>query len=123
MRLFSSIIRVALTVAFINATARVGLAYWGYYQLRDGAEQVAIFGSQEPTWALHARVLDKADELFLPVAEDEVVVRRDGRKTLIEATYVQPIEYFPNQTYPMRFSFSVQGFVVQDGRVETLKVR
>jgi hypothetical protein len=118
MRLVSSLLRVALAVAFLNASARVGFAYWAFYELRDNAEQTAIFGAKEPTWALHAAVMDKADQLLLPVADDEVLVTRDGFKTTIEASYVQPIEYFPNQTYPMQFSFSVQGVRVNDGRVD-----
>jgi hypothetical protein len=112
MRLVNSLVRVAIAVAFLNASARVGFAYWAFYQLRDDAEQTAIFGAKEPTWALQAAVLDKADELFLPVAEDQVSVTRNGMKTVIEAKYVQPIEYFPNQMYPLEFSFAVEGFSV-----------
>jgi hypothetical protein len=121
MRLVSSFIRVAIAVALVNACARVGFAYWAFYQLRDDAEQAAIFGAKEPEWALQTAVLDKADELFLPVAPDQVVVTRSGFKTIIEASYVQPIEFFPNQTYPMEFSFSVEGFRVNDGRVQTAR--
>ena len=113
MRLLNAVIRVAIAVAVINAAARVGFAYWAFYQLRDNAERTAIFGAKEPTWALHAAVLDKANELFLPVEEDQVTVTRAGHKTIIEASYEQPIEYFPNQTYPMKFSFSVEGFRVE----------
>jgi hypothetical protein len=116
MRFVNSIIRVAVAVAIINAAARVGFAYWAFYQLRDDAEQAAVFGAKEPTWALQAAVLDKASELFLPLEEDQVVVSRNGFKTTIEASYVQPIEYFPNQSYPMTFSFSVEGFSVAGSR-------
>jgi hypothetical protein len=112
MRFVNSVIRVAVAVAILNASARVGFAYWAFYQLRDDAEQTAVFGSKEPTWALQAAVLDKANELFLPVEPEQVTVTRNGFKTVIEANYVQPIEYFPNQVYPMEFSFSVEGFSV-----------
>jgi hypothetical protein len=118
MRYVGSLVRIALTVAVINAVARVGFAYWAFYQFRDKAEQTAIFGAQEPTWALHAAVMSKADELFLPVEDDQVTVERDGFRTIIEADYTQPIELFPNQTYPMKFSFSVEGFRVNDGRLQ-----
>jgi hypothetical protein len=117
MAFVTSILRIALTVAFLNATARVALAYWAFYQLRDTAEQTAIFGADEPTWALETAVLDKADELFLPVDNEHVTVTRDGFRTIIEASYSQPIELIPSQTYPMTFSFSVEGFRVHDGRV------
>jgi hypothetical protein len=112
MRLVNSILRIGLAVAFLNASARVGFAYWAFYQLRDDAEQAAIFGAREPTWALEDAVLAKAGELFLPVQDDQVTVTRNGMKTVIQARYVQPIEYFPNQMYPMEFSFSVEGFSV-----------
>jgi hypothetical protein len=112
MRVVNSVFRVAVAVAVINASARVCFAYWAFYQLRDDAEQTAVFGAQEPTWALQAAVLDKASELLLPLEPDQVSVTRNGPKTIIEADYVQPIEYFPNQSYPMKFSFSVEGFSV-----------
>ena len=115
MRLVNSIIRVAVAVAIVNASARVGFAYWAFYQLRDNAEQTAVFGAKEPTWALQAAVLDKASELFLPVEPEQVTVTRNGFKTIIEANYVQPIEYFPTKVYPMEFSFSVEGFSVAGG--------
>ena len=110
MRFATSMIRVALAVAALNAITRVGLAYWAFYQFRDNAEQTAVFGARQPTWALEWAVLDKANELFLPVDEGQVSVTRNGVKTIIEAHYVQPIEYFPKRTYPMEFSFSVEGF-------------
>ena len=121
MNHIGSLIRIAVAVAVLNAAARVGFAYWAFYQLRDGAEQTAIFGADQPTWALQRLVLEKADELFLPVADDGVVVTRDGFKTIIAASYVQPIEYFPHQSYPMKFSFEVEGFRVNDSRVQTVR--
>jgi hypothetical protein len=112
MRVVNSVIRVAVAVAILNASARVGFAYWAFYQLRDDAEQAAVFGALQPTSALQAAVLDKANELLLPIEPDQVSVTRNGPKTIIEANYVQPIEYFPNQSYPMKFSFAVEGFSV-----------
>jgi len=116
MKALGSLIRVAVAVAVLNAAARAGFAYWAFYQLRDDAEQTAVFGAREPTWALQQAVLDKANQLLLPVGEDQVVVTRTGPKTTIEARYVQAIEYFPRRSYPMTFSFTVEGFTVGDAR-------
>jgi hypothetical protein len=107
-----SIIKIAVTVAIINAAARVGLAYWQFYQFKDNAQQAALFGGQTATEVLQQGVLNKANELFLPVTSEQVRVTRMGPRTLIEANYVQPIEYFPNQQYTMKFSFSVEGFTL-----------
>jgi hypothetical protein len=116
MKAVGSLIRVAVAVAILNAAVRVGFAYWAFYQLRDDAEQTALFGARQPTWALQQAVLEKANQLLLPVGEEQVIVTRNGPKTTIEASYVQPIEYFPRRSYPMTFSFAVEGFTVGDAR-------
>lgn len=112
MRFWGTLIRIALTVAIINAMARVGFAYWSFYQLKDHAQQTALFGGEKPTDVLQAGVLDKANQLLLPVSTDQVVVTRNGPRTAIAANYVQPVEYFPHRLYPMKFSFEVEGFTL-----------
>lgn len=112
MRSITAVFKIALTVAIINAAARVGLAYWGFYQFKDNAQQAALFGGQTPTEVLQEGVFNKAVELALPITAEQVHVTRTGPRTQIEASYVQPVEYFPNQQYPMKFSFSVEGFTL-----------
>jgi len=90
----------------------VGFAYWAFYQFKDHAQQAALFGGQTSTDILQHGVLDKANELFLPVTPDDVIVTRTGPRTLIEAHYVQAVEYFPNRQYPLKFAFSVEGFTL-----------
>jgi hypothetical protein len=51
-----------------------------------------------------------AAELDLPVAPENIVVERAGGRTRAEARYVQPVEFFPSYTYPVSFSFRVEGF-------------
>jgi hypothetical protein len=108
----SAFLRIALTVAVLNGVARVGLAYWSFYLFKDHAQQTAIFGGQTPPDVLQYAVLEKAHELLLPVKAEQVVITRSGPRTLIQADYVQPVEYFPSRTYPMKFSFSVEGFTM-----------
>ena len=108
MKLVNSIIRIAIAVAILNAAARVGFAYWAFYQWKDFTQQTAVIGYQLSPAELEAAVLDKAAELLIPVRHDSVEVTRKGSRTTIEGKYVQPLEYFPNQMYPMKFSFSVE---------------
>jgi hypothetical protein len=46
---------------------------------------------------------------MIPIVEEQIVVTRDGSKTLIEAKYEHPVEYFPRQKYPLKLSFTVEG--------------
>lgn len=117
MRVVFSAIKVLLAVAVLNGAARVGLVYWNFYQFKDQAQQAALFGSQTPTDVLHNTVIAEAGRLLIPIADDEITVTREGSRTLIQATYVQPVEYFPNRNYPLKLSFSVEGFnVMSTGR-------
>lgn len=110
MAVISSIVRIGLAVAIINAAARTGFAYWSFYQFKDAAQQTVVFGGQAPTNVLLNTIMERANELFIPLTPDQVHIQRSGPRTVVEASYVQPIEFFPNQMYPMKFSFAVEGF-------------
>jgi hypothetical protein len=110
-----ALLRIALIVAILNGVARVGIAYWSFYLFKDHAQQTAIFGGQTPPDVLQYAVLEKAHELFLPVTANQITITRSGPRTLIQADYVQTVEYFPSQTYPMKFSFAVEGFFMASG--------
>ena len=111
MHVIKSVVRIGIAVAMINAVARVGGAYWSFYQLQDAAQQAAIHGYQTDPELLRSNVYARAAELLIPVAEDQIQVSREGPLTLIEAAYQHPIEYFPHRTYPLKLGFKVEGRV------------
>ena len=109
MRFMFSVLRIAIAVAIVNAAVRTGSVYWNYYQFEDQAQQLALFGWKTPPDVLRSTALASANQLQIPITEDQINVTRDGPVTTIEASYEQPVEYFPNQQYPLKFSFSVEG--------------
>lgn len=109
MRFFLAAVRIGIAVAVINAAFRTAVVYWSHYQFKDEAQQLALFGWQTSPDVLHHIAVAKAAELQIPVAEDQVVVTRDGAVTVIQASYQHPLEYFPNHKYPLKLSFSVEG--------------
>jgi hypothetical protein len=108
MRFFMSALRIGIAVAIVNGAVRAGAVYWSFYQLEDAAQQLALFGWQTSPEVLQNATLARAGELQIPITEDQIKVTRDDSKTLIAASYVHPFEYFPNQTYPLKLSFSVE---------------
>jgi len=110
MRTIFMLLKVALALAILNATVRVGLATWRNQELKEAAQRSVLFGRERPASELLAGVVAKAAELQLPVAPEHVSVQQQDARTIIHVTYVNPIEVFPNQIYPMQFSFSVEGF-------------
>jgi hypothetical protein len=105
-----TIIKLLITLAILNAAARGAMAAWTYYQFKDQAEQLVIFGARSSTTELHNQIVATAAELDVPLAPENVTVEREGARTRAQAAYVQPVEFFPSYTYPLNFSFSVEGF-------------
>ena len=113
-----TIIKIAISLAIINAAFHAGEAAWRYYQLKDATQQLIIFGSQEHTTELQHRILEKAAELRVPLLPENLTIHRQGTRTYVDAAYTQPVEYFPNQIYPVDLKFSVEAFAANIARPE-----
>ena len=116
--MIKTIIKISIALAVINAAFHAGQAAWTYYQLKDATEQLLVFGSQEHTNDLHNRILAKAIELDVPLLPENIAVHRTGTRTTVEASYTQPVEYFPKQVYPVELKFTVQATSLNVGRPE-----
>jgi len=115
-----TILKLAVALALINAAFHGGEAAWRYYQLKDATEQLIIFGSQEHTNELHNRIVQKAMELDVPLLPENITVHRQGYRTIVDASYTQPVEYFPNQIYPVNLKFSIEATAANMARPEDL---
>jgi hypothetical protein len=107
-----TIIKLLITIALLNAVARAGLAAARYYEFKDEAQELVTFGGDATTNEIQNHIMEKAEELALPVNYDDVNVTRDGFRTTATASYTQPIEVFPSYQYPYTFSFSVEGLAL-----------
>ena len=80
---------------------------WQYYQFKDAAQQVVLFGQQSEPEEIQANILAKATELNVPVSADDIKISRNGSRTIAEGSYVQAVPFFPNYPYPVKFTFLV----------------
>jgi hypothetical protein len=110
--LIKTVITVLITLAILNAAVRMGGAAVSYYQLKDEAQQLIVFGARSTTQDLHQRILLHAEELGIPLAAEDLYVSRDGNRTYVDAYYTQPVEILPNMSVPVQLSFSVDSFAV-----------
>ena len=110
-----TIIKLLIVIAIINAAARVGLAAAKYYQLKDQSQQLVMFGGNTSPGELQNHILETATALQVPLVFDDIKVTRDGLKTTAQAACTQPVEVFPNYTYPVRFQFTVEGLNLGQG--------
>src|SRR4030095_10326943 len=110
-----TVIKLIIAAALINALARGAMAQWNYYQLKDAAQQLLTFDVDASPDRLESRILDKANELDIPLDADDVNVKRDGLRSSATVLYTQPIEFFPRYVYPMKYSFAVDTLAIRAG--------
>ena len=107
-----TVISVLITLAILNAAARMGQAAFSYFQLKDETRQMITFGARSTTDQLHNRIVEYAEELEIPLEGSDLYVSRDAERTYVDAYYTQPVEIFPNVVVPVQLSFSVDAFAV-----------
>lgn len=107
-----TIFTLAIVVIILNAVGHAGMAAWRHFQVRDQAQQLILFGSAVPTTDLELQIAEIAEEFDVPLAPEDIVVTRQGARTIAEAYYTMPVELFPRFFYPVDLSFMVESFAL-----------
>lgn len=107
------VVKLLIALALVNAAARAGATAWSYYQLKDEASRLILFGAHVPTAELSSQILDKAVELGLPLEPRNIAIVREGDRTSVDASYTQPVEFLQTFIYPLDLSFSVEAFAMR----------
>jgi hypothetical protein len=75
-------------------------------QLEDFMVELAKFSTREPDEKLQKRILEKAEELQLPLVKKDVTVKKGNGRVRMRAQYTIPLE-FPFYTYVWHFDHNV----------------
>ena len=102
-----TLFQLVIAILLLNAAIRGGLATWQYYQFKDAAQQVVLFGQRADPEDIQANIVARASALDVPVRLDDIKVSRDATRTVAEGYYIQPVQFFPNYPYPVKFTFLV----------------
>jgi hypothetical protein len=102
--------KLLVVVIILNAAVHGGLAAKRYFQLKQAAQEAVLFGAETPVADIHQIIVERAQALNLPVVSDDIKVDRAGGRTWADASYREAIEVFPNQSYAVNWSFSVEGY-------------
>ena len=103
-----TILKLLLAGIVINAAFHGGTAAMHYYKFREAAQQAVLFGASATPTDIRRQIVARGQELQLPIKLENVMVRRQGGRTWADAAYEHKVEFFPNQTYPLDFAFSVE---------------
>jgi hypothetical protein len=116
-----TVITLLVVAATLNAVGRSTMAAWRYFQLKDAAQQLVLFGAGVSTNELANQIVERAEELEVPLGAEAVTVERDGNRTTMDASYTESLELFPSFVYPVDLSFSVEALAVRPATVDDVR--
>ena len=105
-------VKLLVMLAILNAVARGGQAAWHHYQFEDEAQRLVQFAGTATPEDVHAEILSKAPAFSIDLAPEQLTVRHQDTRTIAEASYSIPVEWFPGYVRPMPFSFQVEAFSI-----------
>ena len=100
-----TVIKLVIVLLILNATYRVGSAYWTHYQFQDSIQEAAQFAERASPEDLRAKILELAATLRVPIDPDNLTVTRGNRRIDIDGSYFRNLELVPR--YTRRWDFTI----------------
>jgi hypothetical protein len=108
-------VKLALAALLANGVWHLGSAYLTYYRFKDAVTEFAQFNPKKSPAEVQRRILDLASQYDVPVATDDVSVRRDERNhTVISGSYTQPVDLLPGYRHGWVFSLDLDVTMISD---------
>jgi hypothetical protein len=100
-----TVIKLVIVLLILNATYRVGSAYWTHYRFQDSIQEAAQFAERASPEDLRAKILELAATLRVPIDPDNLTVTRGNRRIDIDGSYFRNLELVPR--YKRRWDFTI----------------
>jgi hypothetical protein len=104
----TTLIKLLLAAAIINAAARYGLSAWTQYEFRDAVQQILLFGAEASTDELKNEIMMQAERQGVPLEREALDVEQRDSVVTARAGYLDEIELFPRYVYPKTWEFSLE---------------
>jgi hypothetical protein len=93
-----TILKLIVVGLLANAGFRVSQAWLSYYKFTDAVGETAQYGPDLSPNQLHARIMELASQYSVPLADEDVTIRRDSTQhTFVDGTYIQPLDIFTSK--------------------------
>jgi hypothetical protein len=108
--MIKTIVKLAIAALVVHACWRSATVVLKYYKFKDAVHEMVLFGSAKSDVQLQSRVMELAGQYEVPVAEENVEIKRQDNRTIINANYTDQIEFVPTKFYPWQFKVNVEAF-------------
>jgi len=119
--LFRKLFDLLMLILIVNAVWRVGPAFYQYFVFRNQVAETARWSAGQSERELRDILLEMARRSDLPVRDEDLTVRRQQQRLLIDVRYVQPLEILPLYTYDYEFRISVDTLLARPSAVGEIR--
>jgi hypothetical protein len=117
-----TVIKLAFVALLANATWHVFVVYLAHYKFKDGVQSAALYRGDMSDEALREKILGIALQFDVPVTDADVSVTHEDKHTIVDLSYVRPVDLAPGFTYPWPFSAHVDADTIRPPKLNELAV-
>ena len=105
-----TLLKLIVVGLMLNALWRLGSAYVSFYEFRDSVRLEAVRSKSDDV--LRQKILELASTYNLPVAEEDITIRREEHHTYVESPYTALVPVLPGYKYQWPFKVDVDAYVI-----------
>jgi hypothetical protein len=105
-----TVVKLAIFLLVVHALYRFVPVYFHYQQFKDAVHETALFSRSKTDAQIIDHVMELAGKYQIPLQREYVQVRRQNEETLIDASYVESIEWLPTYSRPWQFDVGAQAW-------------
>ena len=79
-------VKIGIFLLIVHALYRFVPVYFHYQQFKDGVHETALFSRERNEAQIADIVMELAEKYQIPLSRESVQIRREGGRTLIDAT-------------------------------------
>ena len=79
-------VKIGIFLLVVHALYRFVPVYFHYQQFKDAVHETALFSRERNEAQIADRVMELAEKYQIPLSRESVQVRREGERTLIDAS-------------------------------------
>jgi hypothetical protein len=106
------VLKLAVAALIANAAWRMGTAYLSFYKFKDAVQEATQFGGDKGDAQLQSRILELATDYDVPLTADGFTIEHKANHTIVDGSYVRPVDVLPGYTYRCAFSWRTDTFTI-----------
>jgi hypothetical protein len=113
-----SLIKLLIAALIANATWRIGSEYLSYYKFKDSVREFSQHRASKNESQIRDRIIELASQYDIPLEYEGLTIKHINNHTIIDGSYVKPIDVVPTFRYNWPFQFHIDTYVVDPEQID-----